>query len=146
MVREGRERGVFSDELVDAAVILLRDKLERTRSSFTIIPVPSCGGRGAVEDFSQRLARRLDIGWSACVNKVVDNAPQSEMRNSWHRARNLDGVFDIEGDVPAEGPVLLVDDVVDSRWTLTLLGALLRDAGSGPVHPFVLAAATGAGF
>jgi ATP-dependent DNA helicase RecQ len=29
--------------------------------------------------------------------------------------------------------------VVDSGWTLTVLPALLRQAGSGPVHPFVLA-------
>jgi len=42
--------------------------------------------------------------------------------------------------VPA-GPVLLVDDVHDSRWTLTVVGAALRDAGSGPVHPFTLAQA-----
>ena len=28
-----------------------------------------------------------------------------------------------------DGPVLLVDDLVDSRWTLTVAGALLRQAG-----------------
>jgi ATP-dependent DNA helicase RecQ len=39
------------------------------------------------------------------------------------------------------GPVLLVDDLVDSRWTLTVAGALLRERGSGPVHPFALAEA-----
>jgi ATP-dependent DNA helicase RecQ len=38
--------------------------------------------------------------------------------------------------------VLLVDDVVDSGWTLTLLAVLLRQRGSGPVHPFVLAKAS----
>jgi ATP-dependent DNA helicase RecQ len=35
--------------------------------------------------------------------------------------------------------VLLVDDVVDSGWTLTVLAALLRQAGSGPVLPLALA-------
>ena len=40
------------------------------------------------------------------------------------------------------GPVLLVDDLVDSRWTLTVAGSLLRDAGAGPVFPFALAVAT----
>ena len=39
------------------------------------------------------------------------------------------------------GPVLLVDDLVDSRWTLTVAGSLLRGAGSGPVYPFALAVA-----
>ncbi|NKE11044.1 phosphoribosyltransferase, partial [Kocuria subflava] len=36
-------------------------------------------------------------------------------------------------------PVLLVDDLVDSRWSLTVAARELRLAGSGPVLPFVLA-------
>jgi ATP-dependent DNA helicase RecQ len=40
------------------------------------------------------------------------------------------------------GPVLLVDDVVDSGWTLTLVAILLRLNGSGPVYPFALAKAS----
>jgi ATP-dependent DNA helicase RecQ len=35
--------------------------------------------------------------------------------------------------------VLLVDDLVDSRWTLTVVSAALLESGSGPVSPFVLA-------
>jgi ATP-dependent DNA helicase RecQ len=37
------------------------------------------------------------------------------------------------------GPVLLVDDLSDSRWTLTVAGRLLRRAGAPAVLPFVLA-------
>ena len=36
-------------------------------------------------------------------------------------------------------PVLLVDDLVDSRWTLTVTGRLLRKAGPSAVLPFALA-------
>jgi ATP-dependent DNA helicase RecQ len=39
-------------------------------------------------------------------------------------------------------PVLLVDDVVDSGWTLTLASVLLLLNGSGPVYPFALAKAS----
>ena len=35
--------------------------------------------------------------------------------------------------------VLLVDDYADSKWTLTIIGELLGQQGSGPVTPFVLA-------
>jgi len=35
--------------------------------------------------------------------------------------------------------VLLVDDRTDTGWTLTEAARLLRDAGSGPVLPLVLA-------
>jgi ATP-dependent DNA helicase RecQ len=39
-------------------------------------------------------------------------------------------------------PVLLVDDMVDSGWTLTWVSVLLRQHGSGPVFPFALAKAS----
>ncbi len=39
------------------------------------------------------------------------------------------------------GPVLLVDDLADSRWTVTVAGRELRRAGAPGVLPFVLALA-----
>jgi ATP-dependent DNA helicase RecQ len=38
-----------------------------------------------------------------------------------------------------QGPVLLVDDLVDSRWTVTVAGRELRRAGAAAVLPFALA-------
>ena len=35
-------------------------------------------------------------------------------------------------------PVLLVDDLCDTGWTITVVTRLLRAAGAGPVYPFVL--------
>ena len=63
------------------------------------------------------------------------------MRNSTQQARNVDGSLALrEGPLP-EGPVLLVDDMVDSRWTFTVAGWLLQEHGSGPVFPLALARA-----
>jgi ATP-dependent DNA helicase RecQ len=39
------------------------------------------------------------------------------------------------------GPVLLVDDLADSRWTMTVAGRELRRAGASAVLPFALALA-----
>jgi ATP-dependent DNA helicase RecQ len=54
----------------------------------------------------------------------------------------LAGLWDRFGadhlDVPA-GPVLLVDDLVDSRWTMTVASRALRHAGASDVLPFALA-------
>jgi predicted amidophosphoribosyltransferase len=65
------------------------------------------------------------------------------------QVRNLLRAFDVVAapNVPKgykipTGPVLLVDDVVDSRWTLTWAAVLLRQHGSGPVYPFALAKAS----
>jgi len=63
------------------------------------------------------------------------------MANSTMQSRNVQGTLALSTSVPA-APVLLVDDIADSRWTLTLAGWLLRTQGSGIVYPFVLARAT----
>lgn len=62
------------------------------------------------------------------------------MENSAQQLRNVYGAFELT-DASPPGPVLLVDDIVDSGWTLTVVGAKLREAGSGLVYPFVLAKA-----
>jgi ATP-dependent DNA helicase RecQ len=40
------------------------------------------------------------------------------------------------------GPVLLVDDRLDTGWTMTVAAKLLREAGAPAVLPFVLATTT----
>jgi ATP-dependent DNA helicase RecQ len=42
---------------------------------------------------------------------------------------------------PLPGPVLLVDDIVHSRWTMTVGAWLLRENGSGEVWPLALSLA-----
>lgn len=64
--------------------------------------------------------------------------PQKNQRNSFHQCINLDGAFEISQPIP-EGPVLLVDDIINSGWTFTIIAALLRRAGSGSVYPLALA-------
>ena len=60
------------------------------------------------------------------------------MQNSAQQYANVRGAYEVRRPVPS-GPVLLVDDMVDSLWTMTAVGWLLLEAGSGPVHPFALA-------
>ena len=61
------------------------------------------------------------------------------MANSTQQARNVDGVAGGSTAAVPEEPVLLVDDMVDSRWTLTVAAWLLRSHGSGEVWPLALA-------
>jgi ATP-dependent DNA helicase RecQ len=80
----------------------------------------------------------LDLPYVNAIAKVRDTEPQKAQENSVHQCRNLDGAFEIVA-APNTGAVLLVDDLVDSGWTFTILALLLRQAGSGPVLPFALA-------
>ena len=63
------------------------------------------------------------------------------MANSVQQARNVDGSLAVCLEPLPGGPVLLVDDMVDSRWTLTVAAWLLRSNGSGAVWPLALALA-----
>ncbi|WKL26693.1 hypothetical protein Q1M64_18425 [Sinorhizobium meliloti] len=51
------------------------------------------------------------------------------MANSTQQARNIDGSLTINTQPVPPLPVLLVDDMVDSRWTLTVSAWLLRKNG-----------------
>jgi ATP-dependent DNA helicase RecQ len=56
-------------------------------------------------------------------------------------AWRLSGVwerFSVDVELP-DGPILLVDDLVDSRWTFTVAARALRLAGATAVLPFALA-------
>jgi len=137
LVQRGKyHSGRFDDELVRASVSLIEQWAPGPSPSW-VTAVPSRTAGGVVVGFARRLAEALGIDFVDAVVRVADNQPQKEMQNSHQQARNVLDAFEVR-DVGA-GPVLLVDDIVDSRWTLTVIGNLLLQAGSGPVYPFVLA-------
>jgi ATP-dependent DNA helicase RecQ len=82
----------------------------------------------------------LELPFTPVVTKGPGTVPQSELNNSAQQYANVEHAFSITAPVPP-GPVLLIDDIVDSRWTLTAIAALLRENGTGSVHPMVLAQA-----
>ena len=95
-----------------------------------------------VADLAARLAA---IGQLADLGQVRHTGPSSRGRsNSAMRLRDIWGAFSVAPDLTTQlagRPVLLVDDYVDSGWTLTVVARLLRQAGAGTVYPFVLGAA-----
>jgi ATP-dependent DNA helicase RecQ len=76
---------------------------------------------------------------------LVEGGPVGESGgNSAFRLANVWGRLAVGPELAAAlggipGPVLLVDDVSDSRWTLTVCAGLLREAGAPAVLPMVLA-------
>lgn len=138
VVADDKHAGSFRDELVEAVTDMLHNRWNPDPAPTWVACIPSRNHPTLVPDFAERLAQRLGLPFVPAIVKVKDNQPQKEQQNRRYQCKNLDGVFAIQGEVP-NGPVLLVDDVVDSGWTLTIAGVLLRQAGSGPVWPLALA-------
>jgi ATP-dependent DNA helicase RecQ len=142
LVRKGLDAGEFSDALVTAAAELVRQRWRPDPAPTWVTCVPS-SGVSPVPGFSERLAAALGLPFRPVVVKTRETKPQMELENSHQQFRNVWSAFAIEGPLPAGEPALLVDDLADSRWTLTVAAAALLHAGSGPVSPFALAKAVG---
>jgi ATP-dependent DNA helicase RecQ len=143
LVRRGKLDDLkYADELATGAAEMVRARWKPEPSPTWITCVPSLKHPELVPGFAHRLAELLGLPFSQCVHKVKSTAPQKEMHNSFQQARNLAGAFKIDRAGVRIGPVLLVDDMVDSRWTFTVISALLLESGSGPVFPLALAVTT----
>jgi ATP-dependent DNA helicase RecQ len=135
------ERGHFSDALVEAGAKLIQERWKPQPTPEWVTAVPSQRHPELVRGFAERLAIRLGLPFQPVLQQAHLTQPQKQMENSVTQLRNLLGAFTISGDLP-HGAVLLVDDMTDSGWTITLLAVILRAHGSGPVHPFALAKAS----
>ena len=143
LVRAGKqESGRFDDQLVGAAAELITSRRNPEPAPTWVTFVPSRVNPGLVADYASRLAAALRLPCEDVVAKTRDTEPQKTMQNSSQQFRNVQRAFAVRGDVPPE-PVLLVDDIVDSRWTVTVVDMELREAGAGPVFPLVLADTAG---
>lgn len=138
LVREGKYRDRhFAEDLVDACAKLVR-AWQPDPAPTWVTCIPSLRHPDLVPNFACRLAQALGLPFHAVLEKIAERPEQKTMANSTQQARNLDGALAVRQTVPP-GPVLLVDDMVDSRWTLTVAAWLLRQHGSGPVWPLALA-------
>lgn len=143
LVRQGKADGHFSDELVSASAEMIRLRWAMEPRPAWVNCIPSLRHPELVPDFARRLAEALGWRFLPALRKMRVTKEQKDMENRYHQCHNLDGAFSVQASrAEISAPVLLVDDVFDSGWTMTLACALLRQAGSGPVYPFALATTT----
>jgi ATP-dependent DNA helicase RecQ len=88
-----------------------------------------------VGSFGERIATigRLPLLGQVEVGEATHRANSAQrLAGLWHGMR--------APELPAlDGPVLLIDDQVDTGWTMTVAARLLRQAGAPAVLPFALA-------
>jgi ATP-dependent DNA helicase RecQ len=104
-----------------------------------VVSMPSRSKPLLVESVARGLA---DAGRLPYLGSLVHEAGGPTGDPGGNSAYRLAGVWQKFGigalELPG-GPVLLVDDLVDSRWTMTVAARALRQAGADAVLPFALA-------
>jgi len=145
LVQEGKHKGYFSDKLVGAMADMIEKRLRCStwKNYGWVTCVPSIDShRKLVPGFAYRVSKRLELPFRRVVVKEKQNQPQKKRKNNFHRCLNLDGAFKIKEQEQYKlyrGSVILIDDVVRSTYTMTVIAALLRKFGSDEVYPFALA-------
>ena len=143
-VGPGRHDAAVPDELVTAAVKVLGDwKAKWPVRPVGIVAIGSLARPELVGSFAARVgaAGRLPV-LGTVPHTGVSGAARSNSAirlQSVLRAYALPAALDarIAGELAGQ-PLFLLDDYVDSGWTMTVVSRLLRLAGAGPVYPVVL--------
>ncbi len=138
IVADGKKNNHYSDDLLAPMEIMIKSMSLAAQPEW-ITYVPSHRRPDLVKDFAHRLAEKMHIRCRDCVFVVNKTRPQQKtMANSFQQSRNLDDAFGIHPEQVYPEPVFLLDDTVDSRWTFTVIAALLRKYGAGAVVPIAL--------
>jgi len=107
--------------------------------------VPSDTQPQLVTDFAQRVASLMGLPFINGIERIRLGQPQKTMQKSAHQEANVKGAFAIRTDAMEflqNQVILLIDDVVDSRWTMTEIGRVLRRGGCAAVIPVALASSS----
>ncbi|MCY7372971.1 MAG: DEAD/DEAH box helicase [Spirochaetaceae bacterium] len=111
-----------------------------------VVAMPSLRRPKLVASVAAHLAALGRLPLAGSLALAHDESPGEPGGNSAFRLAAVHDRFTVPAALAdalshLEGPVLLVDDLVDSRWTVTVAGRLLRQAGADGVLPFALAVA-----
>ena len=128
----------FADELVEACVALM-ERWQPDPAPAWVTAIPSLRHPDLVPEFARRLAASLDLPFSPALSKIQERPEQKVMENSAMQAKNVIGSLAIAREHILPGPALLIDDIVDSRWTFTVAAWELRRSGCEAVLPLALA-------
>jgi ATP-dependent DNA helicase RecQ len=141
--------GPIPDELAAAVVEILKAWAHGedawSQRPVAVVEIGSQRHPQLIHTMAEHISR---IGRLPLLGAVTSaHGPGTDARgNSAQRVRALHDAFTVAPEVIAAlptstGPILLIDDLVDSGWTMTLAGRALRRAGAEGVLPLALAVA-----
>jgi ATP-dependent DNA helicase RecQ len=112
------------------------------------VTMPSRARPTLVASLGERIAAIGRLDYLGSLGYATPDGPGPRRHNSAQRLASLWRALVVPDELRAAlaavgGPVLLVDDQIDTGWTMTVAAARLRDAGAPAVLPLALATTTG---
>lgn len=138
-----RDINQFSEQTTTQISQFLKDMIQEHQID-AIVAVPSLRRPKLTNKLAQAVAESNHIEYIDAVVKIKPGNKQSEMHNSIVQERNVEETIAIQNeDLLKDKHILLIDDTVNSRWTMTVIASKLL-VHAKAVYPFALVN-TGAG-
>ncbi|HEX2417833.1 MAG TPA: helicase-related protein, partial [Micromonosporaceae bacterium] len=139
----GHDPGRVTDDVFRAVVKVLAE-WDWERRPAGVVSVGSGSRPVLLDSLARRIAHVGRLAYLGEVTRIGGVRRHSDF-NSVQRLSTVYDAFVVPEDMSRAvkaldgGPVLLVDDLIATGWTMTVVARLLRLAGSGPVLPLALA-------
>ena len=135
-------------EPVVAAVIKVLAAWDWAQRPAGVLTLPSRTRPRLITSLGRQLASVGRLSYLGALAYTREDGPGPRRHNSAQRLSSLWHALEIPDDVRAavgtlDGPVLVVDDRIETGWTMTVAARLLRQAGAPAVLPFALAVTAG---
>jgi ATP-dependent DNA helicase RecQ len=134
-------------QLTDALVKVLA-AWDWAQRPVSVVTMPSRTRPRLIGSLGERLGAIGRLTYLGPLGYATPDGPGPRRHNSAQRLASLWHAIVVPDDLrdalkASDGPVLLIDDQIDTGWTMTVAAALLRDAGAPAVLPLALATVTG---
>jgi ATP-dependent DNA helicase RecQ len=140
--------GPITDQLADAIVKVLAS-WDWAKRPAAIVTLPSRTRPQLITSLGRRISAVGRLPYLGALGYASADGPGARRHNSAQRLGSLWQALTVPDELRAalkdndSGPVLLIDDRIDSGWTMTVAAMLLREAGAPAVLPLALAVTTG---
>jgi ATP-dependent DNA helicase RecQ len=140
--------GPVTDQLADALVKVLASWNWAQRPA-SVVTMPSRSRQALITSLGQRISAIGRLPYLGALGYASADGPGGRRHNSAQRLGSLWRALIVPDELREAlkandaGPVLLIDDQIDTGWTMTVAAMLLRDAGAPGVLPLALAVTTG---
>jgi len=135
-------------EPVVAAAIKVLAAWDWAQRPAAVLTLPSRTRPRLITSLGRQLAAVGRLPYLGALGYAGQDGPGPRRHNSAQRLHSLWHALEVPQDVRAalgrlDGPVLVVDDRIETGWTMTVAARLLREAGAPAVLPLALAATAG---